>query len=178
MASVLDSCDLVNRQMVSNRGSAYVSRSIDLGEDVIAFARLGDRTAQQSLQNLAKIMSAPRFAAVRQYVEQGEVKKGVDAATSSELYYLAQQYLKLRMAGGSSAAELINEPGALGVVAAIYDQSTKNAGDARIALMAEVRQFGSLKSDRSGLARLDLGAQPNGAKKHFRDLLTTADDIA
>ena len=156
LAVVVDSFGLVNKQWVSGRGAAYVSRSIDLGEDVMALARFGDRMAQQSLQGLAKIMSAQRFNSIRQATEQGEIKKAIETIAPSELYYLAQQYIAQRTSNGQTIADLINEPGSLGVLATIINQSNQSVADSEGNLKREVRQFGSLAAGRSGLSRLSL----------------------
>jgi tetratricopeptide (TPR) repeat protein len=162
-ATFLNSYQLVDRRWVTSRGAEYVARSIDLGEDVLALSILGDRTAVFLVNNLEDILSPRRATAIRTLLNQLDVKKAIDALTSSERYYLGQQYFESKF-NDTSRSELVNKPGAVGALTKI--QSSELNSDLR----CELRQFGMTMTTRAALARLDLKQlEPYEQARSFRD---------
>jgi hypothetical protein len=154
---MLNTFETVDQRSATDRAQEYVARSIDLGEDVLGLYPLGDQAARAAIDELDTIVSLRRAQAVRTRLDQGESNKAIESLSLSELYFIGQRYLKLRMAS-DTLPNLVNEPGALGALARVIirAQSGDQAQGVPEALKGEINQFGTTTLSRTGLMQLDL----------------------
>jgi tetratricopeptide (TPR) repeat protein len=156
-ATTLNSFQLVNNRLLTKRAAEFVSRSIDLGEDVLGLYLLGDQNARAIVEQLEQL--TPRRAqALRANLDGSEIKKALTSLSLSELYSIGQQYFTMRL-GAEPLSSLVIEPGALGAMAnTVAGAVQPGSSDKAIpeALRQEIRQFGMTMVSRTGLMRLDL----------------------
>jgi tetratricopeptide (TPR) repeat protein len=157
MATLLNSFDLVNHRLQTRRAAEFVSRSIDLGEDVLGLFMLRDATARTVIDELDQQLTPRRAHALRASLEGSEIKKALTSLSLSELYAIGQRYFAARMTN-EPLMNLAGEPGALGVMARVLTASRQNVSETEIPedLRREIRQLGLTMTTRTGLMRLDL----------------------
>jgi Flp pilus assembly protein TadD len=155
--TVLNSYEMIDQRLVTNRAQEYVARSLDLGEDVLGLYLLGEQTARSTVNQLDEILSLRRADMIRGWLDQGESNKAISSLSLSELYYIGQRYFKLRIES-DNLSNLINEPGALGALARVFDkaQTSAQTRDIPEQLKREIRQFGTITLTRTNLMRLEL----------------------
>lgn len=156
-ASTLNSLQAVNHRLVTKRAAEFVSRSIDLGEDVLGLYLLDDLTARTVLDQLDQDLTPRRAHALRAWLAEAEIKKALISLSLSELYSIGQRYFSLRL-DAEPIANLVGEPGALGAMANAVSASRQSESEKDVpeALRREIRQFGMTTTTRTGLMRLDL----------------------
>jgi hypothetical protein len=148
-ATLINSFEMVDHRLVTDRSQEYVARSIDLGEDVLGLYLLGEQSTREVIDRLEEILSARRAQAVRVWLDQGDMGKAVSMLSLSELYFIGQRFFRMRLELQGLSA-LTAEPGALGAIARVL--AAAQVDD----LKREVRQFGVTASARDVLMRLDL----------------------
>jgi tetratricopeptide (TPR) repeat protein len=157
VAATLNSFELVNHRLETRRAAEFVSRSIDLGEDVLGLYLVGDQTARAVVDQLDQQLTPRRAHALRAFLEGSEIKKALTSMSLSELYAIGQQYLASRLET-ERLSTLAGEPGALGVMASAIVASRHNESGNGVPedLRREIRQLGLTMVTRTGLMRLDL----------------------
>jgi hypothetical protein len=157
LAIVLNSIELVNHRLETRRALEFVSRSIDLGEDVLGLYLRGDQTARTVFEELDQQLTPRRAHALRASLEGSEIKKALTSLSLSELNAIGQRYFASRLST-EPLANLVSEPGALGVMANTIGASRHNESQREVPedLRSEMRQLGLTMSTRTGLMRLDL----------------------
>ena len=158
VATVLNSFELVNHRLETRRAAEFVSRSIDLGEDVLGLFMQSDQTARTVIDELDQQLTPRRAHALRASLEGREIQKALTSLSLSELYAIGQRYFALRLMSTEPLSNLSAEPGALGVMASAIAASRPNESKKEVPedLRREIRQFGLTTATRTGLMRLDL----------------------
>jgi|GEM_PF-1438859 len=151
--TILNSYRLANQRWETTRAAEFISRSIDLGEEVLGMHVRGDQTARALVDQLDQQLTPRRAQVLRAYLDSSEIKRALVSLSLSEIYSIGQRYFAMRT-GAQPIASLVSEPGALGAMARSIGNAPENA--LQEDLRREIRQFGMTMETRTGLMRLDL----------------------
>jgi hypothetical protein len=152
-AALLAAQQLQDQSVAAPRAARLVAAALDLGEDLIARAALGDAQADALLkEHLPRLLTPRRAAQFLAAHEQG----GALPLTSSELFALGQIEFENRVKE-RSLDELTREFGAMGELAALARElAPASNGDVAQAVQMAWRNFGMPVTNQTGLQRLAL----------------------